>query len=67
MNGIYKDMTFCRFYTDCKEETKCHRALTDEVIQNALDRKMYISQFMDKPDCFMAKSAKFKKTLTNKT
>lgn len=51
----YKDMTFCKFYKECKEK-KCHRALTKEVIEAAHkwwgNEHAPICMFIDKPDCF---------------
>lgn len=51
----YKDMTFCPFQ-DCDNFENCERALSEEVIQDAIvwwgDQDAPIAQFMDKPSCF---------------
>lgn len=54
----YKDKTFCSFYKECKVGKKCHRALTDEVLEKANGNNMLISQYMDKPSCFKVNKGK---------
>ena len=48
----YKDKCFCSFYLDCKCGNKCHRALTQEVIDEANKCNMPIDRFIEKPSCF---------------
>jgi hypothetical protein len=48
----YKDKCFCVFYETCKLGNTCHRALTQEVINGAFNVGMWVSQFVDKPDCY---------------
>ena len=50
----YKDMTFCGFI-ECAKFAKCGRALTDGVREAAAMRRLYIAEFIDKPNCFKAK------------
>ena len=51
----YKDMTFCK-EDKCKKWDECHRALTDEVKEDAAkwwgDEDYPICAFKDEPDCF---------------
>lgn len=51
----YKDKTFCSFYDECQDRANCFRALTDIIKENAQKIGMPISQFVDKPDCFLDK------------
>ena len=48
----YKDMTFCYFYTSCKDGASCHRALTPEVVCEAEKLDIAISQFAGTPECW---------------
>ena len=48
----YKDMTFCKFYNECREGKKCFRALTMDVEINAHSVGLPISMFVVKPECF---------------
>ena len=52
----YKDMTFCGFYEDCKDGETCCRALTQAIIYAATWQETYISQFADRPECFIEKA-----------
>jgi len=58
----YKDMTFCPYWKDCNKGNKCHRALTDKVIQDA--NKWWkgdgapVCQYAEKPECFETKERK---------
>lgn len=51
----YRDRIFCSFHEDCKDGKDCNRALTKEVEMDALRKELFISQFVDKPDCFEEK------------
>jgi len=57
----YRDMTFCSFYTSCKDGDNCFRALTDNVLDDARNSHLSVSQFMEKPDCFKESKAKMKR------
>ncbi len=52
---VYKDMTFCEHWKDCKHAKTCHRPLTSEVAASA--RKWWggddapIAVFVDQPQC----------------
>ena len=48
----YKDRTFCRFYEECKDGSTCSRALTTDIIKNAEESKLPVSQYAEKPECF---------------
>jgi hypothetical protein len=48
----YRDMTFCKFYEDCKHNGNCGRELTPEIISRAANAGLWISQFAQKPDCW---------------
>ena len=53
----YKDRTFCKFYTTCKEGKKCGRALTPEVIKAADEwwgspGGAPICEFVNEPECY---------------
>lgn len=52
----YKDMTFCKFYKECKNGDSCRRALTDEVVRKADELELMISRFVNKPKCFGVKN-----------
>lgn len=46
-------MTFCPFYTTCADGSTCHRALTDEVINDAMRANLPTSNFIAPPvDCY---------------
>lgn len=51
----YKDMTFCS-YNDCKNFKTCHRALSEEVLNNARNwwgsEDAPICQYAEKPKCY---------------
>ena len=53
----YRDMTFCRFYEDCKHKDNCARPLTPEVLAAAQEwwspctGGAPIAQFSTKPNC----------------
>lgn len=51
----YRDMTFCSFYKECKNP--CGRSLTEEVEKEADSAHLLISQFIEKPECFIGKEA----------
>lgn len=57
----YKDMTFCKFYTECEKGAGCFRALTPDVRARAKSIDLPISQFVDKPECFEDKPEMLKK------
>jgi hypothetical protein len=50
------DMTFCKYYKECKKGNECSRALTDKVKKDA--EKWWkgndppICIFAEKPDCY---------------
>lgn len=48
----YRDMTFCKFYRDCKLKNKCGRALTERVERQAEKNGLPVCQFCDKPECW---------------
>ena len=52
----YKDKTFCPFYQNCKEGKTCDRALTPEVIDQAVKwwrgKGAPIAQYAEKPKCW---------------
>jgi len=50
----YKDMTFCTFWKECKDNKKCGRALTDKIKEDAEKwmKNAPICAYVDKPDCF---------------
>jgi len=50
----YRDKAFCPFYKDCKGGKDCHRALTQEVRDEAEKMKLGINYFTDKPECYQA-------------
>jgi len=47
----YRDMTFCP-YLEC-DDKECYRRLTKEVGAAAIKAGLLISQFAEKPECFM--------------
>lgn len=49
----YKDKTFCSFFKECSKGHDCHRALTIDVINNALKSNLPVCEFSNKPDCFI--------------
>lgn len=49
----YKDRTFCPFYKTCKSGNDCERALTDQIIAEAVRFDMLISRFSEKPECYI--------------
>jgi len=50
----YMDMTFCTFYTECTRGLLCPRALTPEIIKEAEELGLLVSQFTKKPECFIS-------------
>lgn len=48
----YRDRTFCQFYDDCKDGNRCVRALTPTIRERAEAFGLYISQYVDRPECF---------------
>lgn len=48
----YKDKTFCSFYITCKDGIECHRALTKDIISKAVENNYWVSQFLEKPECY---------------
>jgi hypothetical protein len=52
----YRDMTFCKFYEDCKNGKECNRALTPDILDGAEKwfgkKNAPICQFVNKPNCF---------------
>lgn len=56
-----KDMTFCSFYTSCKDGDNCFRALTDEILEDARNSSLPVSNFMEKPNCFKESKAKMQR------
>ena len=48
----YKDMTFCGFYKQCEFGSKCHRALTPKIKNDANDFGLPICEYGEKPQCF---------------
>jgi hypothetical protein len=53
----YKDKTFCPFYKDCLNGSTCHRALTEEITDEAKkwwgSAEYPISTFSEHPNCFI--------------
>ena len=58
----YKDSTFCTFYQECKNGSKCSRVLTDKVKEDAKrwwgNEDYPICIYSDKPDCFVELKSK---------
>ncbi len=56
----YRDMTFCKFYTDCQAhiDNPCHRALTDDVKNGAAAQGSLIAQFGTEPACYVQMTIK---------
>jgi hypothetical protein len=56
---VYLDMTFCKFYIDCYLGSRCPRALTPEVHDNAVrwwgKPNPPFAIFGEKPECFTGK------------
>ena len=57
MMFCYKDMTFCPFWTDCKDGLECDSALTRKVKRDAEKwmKDAPICQYSEKPECFELK------------
>lgn len=52
----YKDITFCPFYTECRDGENCPRKLTEEVQRAADAIKLPTAQFVGRPkQCFIPK------------
>ena len=51
----YKDMTFCKYYTTCKEGRVCHRRLTQYEKHKAILSGLDICQYFAKPKCYKKK------------
>jgi len=53
----YRDRTWCKFYLLCRSGYNCDRALTPEVVENAMrwwgDDSPPICVYSDFPDCFV--------------
>jgi hypothetical protein len=49
----YRDRTYCRFF-DCADFDKCSRRLTESVKHAAELLRLPISQFAERPECFVA-------------
>ena len=64
----YKDITFCPFWEECKDGSKCKIALTDEIYEAGIKWSkevvetddVLICQLVNKPDCF--KGRKYENT-----
>lgn len=52
----YKDMTFCSYWTDCRDAEGCSRPLTKRIEQRAKEVNLPICRFKDKPDCWRRKN-----------
>ena len=56
----YRDMTFCKYWKNCKKGKGCVRALTKKVYKSAKawwgKDNPPIYQFADKPECFKEKT-----------
>jgi len=48
----YKDRCYCPFFKDCTQGDVCRRALTEEVLSDAMMVNMPIDQFAERPECF---------------
>jgi hypothetical protein len=54
----YKDITFCRYYQNCKKGKDCFRALTSEVKEKAQkwwsleNGEAPICEFAEEPECY---------------
>jgi hypothetical protein len=57
----YRDMTFCPFWEDCRDNYECERALNNYVLMRAYEwwggPGAPICRFSEKPDCWRAKIA----------
>lgn len=56
----YRDRTYCSFYKECAEGSKCGRALTPEVVKAADEwwgkpNCAPICEFVDEPECMVKK------------
>ena len=49
----YKDKTFCHYFLICKNGNVCDRALTQEIIKDAIKSELHIAKYTDFPDCFI--------------
>lgn len=48
----YRDITFCSFYLECREQATCVIALTPDVKRKAREAGLLISGYVDIPNCF---------------
>ena len=48
----YKDMTFCKFYENCKDKETCERVLTNKDKSIILTYEIPVCYFMERPECF---------------
>lgn len=51
----YKDITFCSYYRKCLKGFGCFRSLTKAVEKDAIKKGIMVSQFADRPKCFLEK------------
>lgn len=55
-------MTFCEYYKDCIDGSKCARALTDEVKEGATkwwgNKDVPICVYVTPPDCYKPQTRK---------
>lgn len=58
MMVCYKDITFCRFWEECKIGKECYRALKPNVKKRAEEIKLPICEFAEYPKCFMTREKK---------
>ena len=49
----YKDRWFCPFFKKCIAGKKCDRALTDEVIADAVRINLPINRITVEPECYI--------------
>lgn len=54
----YADMTFCKYWKECRDGEQCHRALTDDVNNAASTEGLGVCVFMEHPECYEAKHEK---------
>jgi len=50
----YRDRVYCSYHAICNKGWVCDRALTDKIRRLAVKADLPISQFIDKPHCFVA-------------
>lgn len=54
-----KNITYCPFWRLCLHGCSCKRKLTDKVFDEAMQRGLSISQYMEEPECFIDIGVKY--------